>query len=76
MKRTPQKEQILNYLRKNGVITPIEALDYFGCMRLAARIADLRKDGYTIKAVNVVYRNEYGISKHYTAYFLDEEVAV
>jgi hypothetical protein len=43
-----QNEKILNYLKKGKTITPITALNMFGCFRLAARISDLRKDGHTI----------------------------
>lgn len=42
-----QEQQILNHL-KTEPITPIEALEQYGCFRLAARIADLRRDGYEI----------------------------
>ena len=30
-------------------ITPMDALNKFGCFRLGARIADLKKEGYDIK---------------------------
>ena len=43
-----QTERILNYLKQGKGLTPITALNKFGCFRLAARIADLRKDGHTI----------------------------
>jgi len=43
-----QKQQIANYLSKGKVITPIDALNKFGCFRLAARIADLRNEGVNI----------------------------
>jgi len=43
-----QNEQILGYLSKGKGLTPIEALNKFGCLRLAARIADLRKSGHLI----------------------------
>lgn len=43
-----QNEKILNYLMKGKTITPITALNMFGCFRLAARISDLRKDGHAI----------------------------
>lgn len=43
-----QNQQILAYLEKGKVITPIEALNKFGCFRLAARISDLRKEGLNI----------------------------
>lgn len=43
-----QKEQILEHIEKYGSITPLEAQRLYGCMRLGARIWDLRKDGYEI----------------------------
>ena len=44
-----QCEQILRHLRLFGSICPQTALDDYGCFRLAARIADLRKRGHDIK---------------------------
>ena len=43
-----QTEKILAYLSKGKGITPIDALNRFGCFRLAARISDLRRDGHII----------------------------
>lgn len=48
-----QTERILNHLKQGKGLTPITALNKFGCFRLAARIADLRKDGHTIFTDNV-----------------------
>lgn len=43
-----QAQKILKHLQSGKPLTPITALNRFGCFRLAARISDLRKDGYTI----------------------------
>ena len=43
-----QCEFLLQYLRRFDSITPLEALNAFGCLRLSARVADLRADGYSI----------------------------
>lgn len=43
-----QNAMILDYLRAGNEITPLEALEKFGCLRLAARIADLRATGQNI----------------------------
>ncbi len=48
-----QKEQILAYIEEHGSITPLEAQRLYGCMRLGARIWDLRHDGYNIVSVIV-----------------------
>jgi hypothetical protein len=42
-----QNDAILSHLRKNP-ITPIEALQEYGCLRLAARILELKRDGHKI----------------------------
>ena len=43
-----QTIQILNHLKKSP-ITPLDALNDYGCMRLAARINDLRFQGHLIE---------------------------
>ena len=42
-----QEYMILQHMRQEP-ITPIDALQEYGCFRLAARIKDLRDMGYTI----------------------------
>lgn len=48
-----QTEQILNYLKKGNKITPLEALQKFGCFRLASRIWDIRNQGHNIQAMRI-----------------------
>lgn len=43
-----QKNVILAHLKRFGSIEPLTALREYGCYRLGARIADLRRDGYNI----------------------------
>lgn len=43
-----QESLILSHLRRHKCITPIQALERYGCFRLAARISDLRQSGYVI----------------------------
>jgi hypothetical protein len=59
-----QEKQILDYLRQGNAVTPLVALEKFGCMRLAARVYRLREQGYKIetrhkKANNKVYAEYY-----------------
>jgi len=49
-----QNQKILSYLKKGKKITPLEALNKFGCFRLASRISDLCKDGHVIDRKMVV----------------------
>ena len=48
-----QTEAVLAWLNRYGSITPLEALNELGCMRLAARIAELRAEGNVIATVPV-----------------------
>lgn len=48
-----QERQILDYLMQGNSITPLEALKYFRCFRLGARIADLKAKGHIISSRRV-----------------------
>lgn len=67
------KDKVLRYLRKYGSITPREALESFGCMRLAARIHELREEGYTITSSTVHAENRNGEPVSFTRYRLRRE---
>lgn len=43
-----QKERIIDYIRLHGSITTMEAFNNLHVTRLAARIAELKSDGYKI----------------------------
>ena len=62
-----QAEMILEYLQKYGEITAIEALTAIRCFRLAARIADLRAEGHSIRTEMTKGKKSYAI------YRLEEE---
>lgn len=44
-----QKKQIKAYLLTGKRLTQLDALYKFGCMRLAARVCELRDEGMNIK---------------------------
>ena len=44
-----QRDRILAHLKSGKPLTGLEALDRFGCFRLAARIGELRESGYRIE---------------------------
>lgn len=48
-----QTDQILAHLKNSKGITAFEALNRFGCLRLAARIKDLRKAGNHIETTMI-----------------------
>ena len=65
-----QNEMILNHLRCGLPLTPIDALNRFGCFRLASRISDLRKEGHNIR-VEMISRN----GKTFAEYRLGEGIS-
>ena len=48
MKRS-QAQKVLQHLKHHGPLTPLQALDLYGCFRLAARVAELRQAGAPIR---------------------------
>tara|TARA_R110000824_G_scaffold80552_4_gene202566 strand:- start:1575 stop:1775 length:201 start_codon:yes stop_codon:yes gene_type:complete len=44
-----QKDLILTALENGERLTPIDALQQFGCFRLASRISELKQEGHLIK---------------------------
>lgn len=55
-----QCELVLEYMREHGSITARQAANELGVQRLAARIGDLRKQGYFIRRTMVTGKNRYG----------------
>jgi hypothetical protein len=55
-RRPTQAGRILEHLRAGNRITALEALDAYGCFRLAARIHELRRDGWGIQERTVETR--------------------
>lgn len=52
-----QNDLILSHLRK-APITPLEAMQNYGCLRLAARILDLKRAGHKIVGEKVHSRDK------------------
>lgn len=63
-----QCDLVLDYLIKNHTITPMEAMEEFGIMRLGARIYDLKHRGYDITSETTVGKNRYGKTIKYATY--------
>ena len=59
-----QKTRIKEHLIRYNVITPIEALNKFGCFRLAARISELREEGLNIKTTIITPKNKSRYAKY------------
>jgi len=53
-----QNQQILKHLKSGKTLTPLQALGLFDCMRLAARIEEIRDMGYAIHTIPVIHGNK------------------
>lgn len=72
-----QAAQILSHLRAGHRITPMEALDLFGCFRLGARIWELCKAGFKIgKCMKRVTSERTGRPARVAEYYLEADSAV
>ena len=72
MGKQSHEKMILQYMREHGSITAMDAIREFGCLRLAARISDLRWDGYNIETEFEFGENRQGDSVRYARYYLHE----
>lgn len=53
---TPQTQAVYSHLCRYGKLTPLQALNKYGVLRLAARVQDLRDNGINVKT-NIVCKN-------------------
>ena len=67
-----QTEKIERHLKTYGSITASEAFTDYGIMRLAARIADLKKSGLAIRSQIVTGKNRFGESISFAKYSMEE----
>lgn len=58
-----QKSLILRHLERYGSITPMTALEKYGCFRLAARIGELKDQGHEI-ATEMVKKGQKRYAKY------------
>lgn len=67
-KKAKQTDKVLKYIVVHGSITSAEAFQAIGCMRLSARIWDLKHMGF-----NITKKRERKNGKAYDRYFWEEE---
>lgn len=65
-----QTEKILRHLQEHGEITAYEAVQEYGIMRLAGRVADLKKAGYPIQSRTTRGKNRFGEPVCYSTYYM------
>ena len=61
-----QKDNILAHLKKGYRLSPLDALEHYGCFRLAAVIHNLRQEGHKI-----ITRKMTRKGKTFAQYFLE-----
>ena len=71
-RRPTQSERVLRYMRSRGSITHLESMNTIGVMRLASRIAELKKDGYPIGSRMDKVKNRWGETCRVKRYYLEE----
>lgn len=65
-------DRIIEYIRTNGSITPMEAAWHLGIIDLARDVSYMRKHGYNIKGTPEKGRNRFGDRCNYYRYSLEE----
>lgn len=73
MGKKTQAERVLEYIKKFGSITTLEAFRDLGVTRLSARIFELRARNINIDSTNVTSKNRYGEKCTYAKYYLRKE---
>lgn len=73
MARATQCERVLDYMNTFGSITQLDALKDLGVMRLASRISDLKKQGYSIESKSEAVKNRFEETCYIKRYSLKGE---
>lgn len=55
-----QKEKVLKYLQTGKGLTPLQAMNWWGVMRLGSRVFELRDSGYDITTIPKAVKNREG----------------
>lgn len=63
-----QTKKILRHIEEYGSITPLEALQEYGIMRLASRMCDIKRAGHPVQRVTETAKNRYGEPVRYARY--------
>lgn len=71
MSKATQGQRVLAYMEEFGGITQFEAMNSLGVMRLASRIADLKKEGYIINSETVAVKNRFEEDCYIKRYWLE-----
>ena len=74
-KRPTQCERIVDYIKRYGSITRLQACNELFIFELSSRIIALEKRGYVFKKERISKKNVYGESVSFTKYSIEKEGA-
>ena len=60
-----QNTKILAHLKNGGRVTSLSALEDFGCLRLSARIKELRDRGHNVQSETITLPNGKRVSQYF-----------
>ena len=60
-----QTDRILEYLLAGNSITSLEAINLFGCIRLASRISDIKARGYLVYSEFITTPTDKKVKRYY-----------
>lgn len=72
MKRVTQKERVLEFIKKEGSITSLDAFRELGCTRLSAVIFKLKEEGYEFETKFEAMKNRWGDTVSFARYSIKE----
>ena len=68
-----QVDRVIDYMKQFGSVSTLEAFKDLGVTRLSARIFEIRKRGYKVKAEPIKAKNRFGENVRYFKYSLVED---
>lgn len=68
-----QCERVLDYIKFFGSIDQYQAMRDLGCMRLASRVSDLKRAGYSVRKRLKKVQNRFGESCFVAEYYFEKE---
>ena len=74
MGKVTQHDRIIDYMKKHGSITTLQAYNDLGITKLTTRISELRSSGKVINGERITVKNRFDEECHVNRYTLEEEV--
>lgn len=71
--KTTQHDRIVDYIKKHGSITTLDAYNDLGITKLTTRISEMRRMGMTIIGERITVKNRYDEECSVNRYTLIEE---